>query len=212
MKKQTIVPIVLGSLTLLLTTVSPVRAQGRSESDRSVAPNPYVSNTLPGTGHPTRFRKFSLGSQQNIYQGAAQQIQARRASRASVSSYIRLAGGGNPAANYFLGVQRDQQIYETSGGVGSINSQVLGIRRDLESPKPVVARFGPSEQEYATPLQRKFQQQQDAGYQQVLMEDSIRQLKKSQTESSDREQALLREMISEIKALREAIKPAMPEQ
>lgn len=127
------------------------RAQvGRENQDFAVSR--YVSATLPPTGHPTRFKQF-----------AREPISfSRPTAQRPLSTYFNLLQGGDPAFNYYQTL-RDQEIFNTAAQAEEFNTQLGGIRREIQRPQQQ-SLTGPEpwlnlQNPLQTPLQRKVQQQ-----------------------------------------------------
>lgn len=173
--------------------VPPIAPTASVGSSRGGAPNstvgPYVSSTLPTTGHATRFKQYAgEGFGQSTGGGSGQQGGGSR--RSPISPYLALTGGGDAAANYFLGVQPLQQLNNVGSQTSQINTQLGGLRRDVRAaaPPPVSVRSSLAGQQ--TPLQRQVIQQQQAN---------------APTTGADT--FVLQEILKELKAIREHVAP-----
>ena len=180
----------------IVTPQTPRVSAGRTDRPAD-SQNMYVSTSLPTTGHATFFRRYAATTQNTPT------IQRRSP---TVSPYLNLTLPGNSARNYYLGVQRDQQIFDTGTQIQQLNTQVGGSRREFGRPQgaaaPPVTR--PDE---LTPLQRRTREATGESGDQELLIEQMRQLRTAQNESSRQEQAALEALLNELKAIRESLSP-----
>jgi hypothetical protein len=169
--------------------VAPQARVGRTstrDQQTSSVNGPFVSSTLPATGHPTRFKRYP-----ELDQDASSMYQQQTGP--GLSPYLNLLRGGNPAYNVYA-VQRDRQIYNTGAQTQQINTQ-LRQATETRPIRPPAAPLAQGTDPNVTPLQRRFQAEQDAGY----------------TRVSDAELGLLREIVRELRSIREGLPNQPPE-
>ena len=172
--------------------VAPTATVGSSPTGApSSAVGPYVSSTLPTTGHATRFKQYAGGtSGQQFGQQLGQSLGRSRGGGQSISPYLALSRGGDAATNYFFGVQPLQQLNQIGNQTTQANTQIGGLRRDIQSGTQQPLSLRPSVPGSQTPLQRQVIQQQ----QYVPSSDA-------------RDVLVLQDILKELKAIREHVAP-----
>jgi hypothetical protein len=167
--------------------ITPNAAVGRAGTTNG-GQGPFVSSTLPPTGHATRFKRY----------GGSTEFGSRRPTpvQSSVSPYLNLLRGGDPGLNYHLGVVRDRAIYTAATESREATTQLGGLRRDVQvaPTQPFTGRpsLGPQPAAPATPLKR-----------QVLEQES-----QSERQTDSITTPLLRDILTELKAIREKLDAA----
>src|SRR5262245_13433291 len=170
-------PFTLAIATIAISYGSVAVAQrpgsGRAVTrDDSTANGPFVSSTLPTTGHPTRFKHYaeSAGSQFGNYAGSGGgnsggsfggMSGSHGGSTGSINGvlnpYLNFARGGSLLNNY-LSYQRDTQIYATGAQTQQISSQLQQMSESRPT-RPTTRPFVQNIDTTPTPLERRFQSQ-----------------------------------------------------
>lgn len=192
----TILPVTLIAVSASAQTTRP--AAPRRTQEAAEPQNIYVSTTLPSTGHATLFRRYAA---------ATQPTPTLPKRRPVISPYLNLAPG-SVAGNYFLGVQRDQQIFDTGTQVRDLNTQVGGLQQNLRGRRqPTAEPTRDSGDDYLSPLKRKsLEQRSELGTDAALVEQ-LRELRNAQDQSSQQQQKMFEAMLNELKAIREGLSP-----
>jgi hypothetical protein len=170
---------------------------GRAAVRDSTGPTgPFVSSTLSSTGHKTHFKRYSEAQQPDGQSGmtgyggyGTTTGIGMGGTSGAISPYLNFARGGSTLNNY-LSFQRDTQIYNTGAQTQQISNQLrqatsLPVRAPTQ---PFIQNIDTA----PTPLQRRFQAPEGGA-------------------ASGEQTAILREILRELKGLREDTTNARPE-